>query len=354
MEVPVPVEATIHLDQFPDQTEVLDLLRSHGFQLVDLGEGQLQIRGYFSELRAVKVRLEQLMELRSPPPSSGAISKYYRKDRRSRSKDKPPPSSSSAGPSHLHHPTPDHQASSRTRPEVVVVDGDVFRYVQKLRKRDVESIQDRYGVRMKVEENISSSTITVQGRRSKAAAGELQKLLDDLSRSLRTQQVPLRDVDPDLLEDIRRNRNILGSVLLSEMEDGLHLIGPSEESYQLKQRLLGRQMKPSERPGRSFNRNPRNRSRSVPPDSRKNPEGEDRSKRSSSRNQEDKPQDVSLRSGASRTRSQSEPRRPKEPERTNDIELERNKLTSKSGRSFIQGMLSWKFIKSKFKKDKNK
>ncbi|XP_035800588.2 serine/arginine repetitive matrix protein 2-like [Amphiprion ocellaris] len=354
----VRVEATIHLNQFQDKTEVLQILRSHGFQLSDLGEGQVHVRGYFSKLKAVKVRLEQLIEpqtkttLRSPSPSSGAISKYYNKDSRGRSqsRDKPPhpspssPSSSSEGASKLNCPTsqdyaassssPDRHASVRTRHETVVVDADVFRYAERLRKRDIDSIQDSHQVRIQVQENSSSSTITLQGRSSKSAAGELQKLLDDLNISLRTQEVPLRDMDRDgkaLLEEIRRNQNIFGSVLVCQMEDRLHLIGLSVESYEVKQRLLGRQIRPSERPGRPFNRNLRNRSSSLPPNSRKNTESRSNpppggaAAFSSSRNQEDKPEaaDAPPKSAASRGRSNSETRGRKGPERANYFEPQR-------------------------------
>ncbi|XP_022073732.1 uncharacterized protein LOC110968203 [Acanthochromis polyacanthus] len=356
MDVPVPVEATIHLNQFQDKTEVLQILQSHGFQLSDLGEGQVHIQGYFSNLKAVKVRLERLIEtqtnttLRSPSPSSGAISKYYNKDNRgrSRSRDKPPssPFSSSAGASKLNPPTsqdsttasssPDQQASIRTRHETVVVDADVFRYAEQIRRRDIDSIKDSYQVRMQVQENSSSYTITLQGRKSNSAAGELQKLLDDLSRSLRTQEVPLRDMDQDgiaLLKEIQRNKHIFGLVVVLEMEDRLHLIGPSVESYNLKQRLLGRQIKSSERPGRPFDRNLRNRSSSLPPNSRKNTERESRSNPpprgaagfSSSMNQEDKPEaaDVHHQNAASRGRTNSETRGRKEPERANYFEPQR-------------------------------
>ncbi|XP_008284025.1 RNA-binding protein 43 [Stegastes partitus] len=401
-EMDVPVEATILLDPFPDEAHVLDILRSHGFRVTDLGGGRWRVQGDFFELKAAKVRLENLIEPqakmtpRSPSPSSGAISKYYEKDTRSRSNDEPP-----------RLPSSDQHASLRSRHESFPVDADVFRYAKRLRRRDVDGILNRNQVEIKVEENGGSSIVILQGRSSKVAAGELQKLLNDLNRSLRTQEVPGTDVDQDgkaLLEDIRRNRNVCGSVLVCETEDGLHLVGPSRESYEVKQRLLGRQRNPPEPTGRPSDRNPRQRSRSLPTNSRKSAE---RGGSSSSRNQQETPvaADVHPRSatwmgrshsetrarkgpereggphsppggaagsssaqnqedqrgaaaaanpgsGASRSRNQSEPRLQKEPEEENDIVPRRgNKLpSSKPHRTFLLCLDIFKFKKKRKKR----
>ncbi|XP_069032319.1 RNA-binding protein 43 [Embiotoca jacksoni] len=305
------VEATVHLNKFPDEAEALRILRLHHFQKIDdLGGGQVRVRGCFSNLKAAKALLEQLVEppskttLRSssPLPTSGAVSKYYcSTDRgRSPSRDEPPRASPSspAASSSSSCSSSYASASSRSRPTSqeygasfssdrrasrsaarlsFVVDSDVFRYAQRLRARDIEDIVNAHDVRMDVRDGDGRSDVTLLGRSSWAAAGKLQSVLDNLSKSLRTQEVPLEDMNREgraLLETIRKNRNVYSSVLVCELSDGLHLVGPSSESYELKQRLLGT---PGGRAGRSVDRNSsRRRTSSLPATGRKNADGESR------------------------------------------------------------------------------
>lgn len=305
------MEATVRLNVFRNETQVREILTSQGFALTDLSYDQVRVKGSFLKLKAVKASLETLLDSQtktditpsssSPVPkvSSGAISKYYtnRPDaNRSRfgsrnkhaSPSSPTFSSSWVSGSSNNHPTsPEHNTSFSTTPdqrgsfgagkEFFIVDADVFDYAERLRRKDIDSILDSHNVRMMVRPVGDSYKVTLQGKSARVTVGKLQSLLDDLNKSLRTQEVPLKDMNPEgkaLLDGIQKNRNIYNSVLVCPKNDKLHLIGPSGESYELKQRLLGRPVDRSGRTGRTLDKNPRRRSSSLPPISRKNTEGD--------------------------------------------------------------------------------
>ncbi|XP_034455793.1 uncharacterized protein si:dkey-154b15.1 [Hippoglossus hippoglossus] len=299
-----PVEATVHLDGFRDDTKVRELLRSHDFEVKYLHRDLVRVKGSFLKLKAVKALLEQLLNRQdqteatprsSSPFSSGAISRYNTDIRPNSGGDRGR-SGSSDGPLHPHPSSPHtsaprvsntsrtHQISSehraavstgarqceafRPRSEVFVVDADVFMYAEQLKKKDFNMILENHNVKMKVDQVSHSVEVTLLGKGAGMAASKLQSLLNDLSKSLRTQEVLLRDMDQDgkaFLERIRRNKNVKDSVLVCEMNDRLHLIGSSANSYQVKQKLLGRSAEQSGRAGRTLDRNPGRRSSSLPP-----------------------------------------------------------------------------------------
>ncbi|XP_074469629.1 RNA-binding protein 43 [Sebastes fasciatus] len=280
------VEATVQLDIFHDEAAVREILRSHGFTVTDLSSNRVRVKGSFLELKAVKASLEQLLNSQTktditavPKVSySGAVSKYYTSNSsvshgNRGGRDEPPhasPSPPTTSSSSNRLPTSDQRGSSRPGRESFVVDADVFRYAERLRKKDIEGILDSHNVKMETHEVGDSFNINLQGKSARTAAFKLQSLMNDLNKSLRTQEVPLKDMDREgqaLLQRIRKDKNICNSVLVCPMNDKLHLIGPSSESYELKQRLLGR---PAGRTGRTSDRNPNRRSNSLPPIGRKN------------------------------------------------------------------------------------
>ncbi|XP_040908728.1 uncharacterized protein si:dkey-154b15.1 [Toxotes jaculatrix] len=312
-EMDFTVEATIHLNLFRDETKVREILRSQDFEMRDLGRNQVRVRGSFWKLKCVRVSLEQLLnsqtQTKTTPFSSSpvqtvsskAISTLYTnngyvshgnrgrlesRDKALRGSPSSPNNSASWVSNASHNPpsSPEYRASSSPRAdqraslrhgsESFVVDADVFKYAEQLRTKYIHIIQENHNVEMEVHESGDSSSITLLGKSARVAVSKLQDLLDDLSKSLRTQDVPRTDIDHKgeaLLEAIRENRGIYSSVLVCEMNDRLHLIGPSVESYELKQKLLGRPVDQSQqRTGRTLKKNPRGRSSSLPPMNRKN------------------------------------------------------------------------------------
>lgn len=398
-----PVEATVHLNIFPNQTEVRQILKSHDFVLTDLRSDQVRVKGWFLKLGAAKASLEQLLitpHSSSPYQTvpSGAIPKIYTNDSsggaRSRlgSRNKPPqasppsPSTSSpwaSGSSNDHPTSPENRASFSPRPDqrgslqpgrqTFVADADVFRYAALLRKKEIDTILSSHNVRMEHLEVGDGFNITLLGKSARIAVDKLQSLLSDLTESLRTQEVPLKDMDHEgnaLLETIRKKQNIYNSVLVCPMADTLHLIGPSGESYELKQRLLGRPVEQSGRRGRTFNRNSRSRSSSLPPISRKNTEGGSgaiaypspvgAAGYSPSKYQDEKQEGAGPergaaarfdQSGASKTRSQSASREKAQAGRGNGYkqETENKRPSPKSHKKLLDQFIDMTFIKQKYK-----
>ncbi|CAG5889764.1 unnamed protein product [Menidia menidia] len=212
-----PVEATLHLSCFPDPAAALGVLRSRGFELTELGGGRVRVKGHFLRLRDARPRLEELSGSASlaPPPLT------------------PPPSMSDG---------------------VLLVDADVFSYAQRLRAPQLDAIQSQHGVRLKAEPGGESARVWLRGRGSGPALRQLQSLLGDLSQSLRTQDVALSELSPAgaaLLGRIRRDGGAEGPVLVTQRGGGVRLVGPSRESYELKQRLLEAKSGQSARRGRS-------------------------------------------------------------------------------------------------------
>ncbi|XP_012715013.2 uncharacterized protein si:dkey-154b15.1 [Fundulus heteroclitus] len=258
------VEATVDLNCFQDKNGVRKLLQSHGFKLTDLDRGQVRVEGSFQKLKDVKTRLEQLVETTpsssSGPPaaSSGAISKHYGRNDTDEGKPRRPDSS--------RRTFSGRKPDGGTPGEVLMVDSDVYRYASRFRGPELNPLLAGPDVYADVKVGEESTIITLQGGSSATVYKKLQRLLDDLRRSLRTQEVLLRDLSSrgkELLLKIQKNNNTLGSVLVCEMNDRLHLVGPSGESYDLKQSLQGALVDQSGARGRTGGPTSRGRSSSM-------------------------------------------------------------------------------------------
>ncbi|XP_007560095.1 uncharacterized protein LOC106951942 [Poecilia latipinna] len=271
-----PVEATVHIDRFQDEREVRRLLQSYGFKVTDLGPGRVQVAGLFHNLEAVKAHLERLTEAtpRSssdlPSASSGAISKHSRNNADPGSTQR---RSASLGPrtsSGPKHQAPDY----RTPGAVIMIDSDVYMYAKRFRKQQLDDLLTRQDVQHEVKAEEENTIINLQGPDSGSVSRNLQLLLEGLRRTLRTQEVLLSDLSAEgkrLLGRIRENNNSLNSVLVFEKNDRLHLVGPSKESYDLKQSLQGGPVDQSGARGQPADRPRRERSRSVPTRSQRSP-----------------------------------------------------------------------------------
>ncbi|CAB1412481.1 unnamed protein product [Pleuronectes platessa] len=278
-EMDFPVEAKVHLEDFRDDTKVRELLRSHDFQVKDLSRDLVLVKGSFLKLKAVKVRLEELRQNQTEaaprpasPVSSGAGSRHDPDVRPKSAGDRGQNSSPLRAAA-----SPGAREAFRPRSEVLLVEADVFRYAEQVRKKDVDMILENHNVKMSVDKVSDSAEVTLLGKNARMAAGKLQSIFNDLTKSLRTQEVPLRDLDREgkaFLEKIRRRNNVIDSVLVCEMRDRLHLIGSSTRSFEVKQKLLGRSVEPSGRAGRTLGRSSGRRSSSLPPVNRKSTDTE--------------------------------------------------------------------------------
>ncbi|KAK5608162.1 hypothetical protein CRENBAI_003390 [Crenichthys baileyi] len=237
-----PVEATVDLTHFQNEREVRRLLQSHHFKLTEQDRGQVLVQGSFQRLKHVKACLQELLETTpdsslDPTVSSGA---------------RPPVSGS------LRRPSDDQTAG-----EPIVIDSDVYRYARCFRNQELDKLLTLHDVEPRVKEGKESTIITLQGRSSGMVFSKLQTLLDDLSKSLRTQEVLKRDLSSEgeaLLRKIQKQHYTSALVLVRDRNDRLYLIGPSRESYDLKQSLQGEPIDQSG--GRGRTTAPTNRCRS--------------------------------------------------------------------------------------------
>ncbi|KAM4629928.1 RNA-binding protein 43 [Polymixia lowei] len=275
-EVDIPVEATLNISMFPNKAGVRQLLNLHGFEMTELARDQLRIKGSFMMLTSVKTHLEKLLKsqtktqnspsssspvLSGQKHSSGAIRKHYTEGS---SKQTPPGYGVAQSLRKDQHPS--------TRPGSVsfAADADVFLYAQCHRKDDIAIIVRSHNVTLdEFPGGPGIRHVVVFGGSAKPASEKLQSLLDNLTKTLRTQEIPLADLDHDIqvkmAKQLHTFKDIYPSVAISQLEDKIRLIGPSADSYDMKQRLLGKLIVQSAqvRTGRTFDRGSRPRSSSL-------------------------------------------------------------------------------------------
>lgn len=292
------VAATLQLDASLDKAEVRDVFISHGFVMEDLSGDQLRVTGPFLKLKSVKTSLEKLLKSPAkdvtpapstvPQVSSRDISRHHTdvvsgaKGRQLASKQSRASPSSSTMSSLPHGScledspgTPDRPVSVRTGRACFTVKPDLFDYASCLRKKDVDTILVSHDVKLAVKSVDDGYVIILSGKRANVGMDKLKTLLDTL-KSLRTQEVPLRDLTPEgrrLVVTFQKSRDIYKSVLVQRRSSSLHLVGPPEEVQVLKERLLGRRPDPSQHRGTRTTGKPSRRASSLPPTSRKTEDG---------------------------------------------------------------------------------
>lgn len=279
-----PVEATVPLTSFSDKSTVEELISSHDFSIIHRTRGGLRIKGSFLKLKSVKDSLEQLLEsenfdlvrtlskLQSTSSEEKSSSGRTRGRTGSRTSSSSSPintSESLVSNSHQRSTFSDPTGSCSTgaRPKdsfrpgsEFLVDTDVYKYAALVRGEILVQIQQNHRVGMLVQETGDSSRIILQGKNAMKATGEVMNLMEDLSKSLCTQDVLLKDLSPqgrDLMRRIQKSGNIYRSVLVYEKGNGLRLIGSSHESYALKQKLLGGTVEKDSRSRRSSSLSPK-------------------------------------------------------------------------------------------------
>lgn len=274
------MEATLQLHAGLDRVEVSAVLSSHGFTLMGLTGDQLRVRGFFLKLKSLKASLEMLLNSPAkvgvtPPPSPvpkmspTAVSRHYDTSGRGQMDKRASPSASTSSSLKAPPGTLDQPSSVRTARACFTVDRDVLEYAKCLRRKDMDLLlSHEVGVSLST---VDGSMVTLSGKSSNTL-NKLKALLDNLHRTLRTQCVPLKDLSPEgrsLAARIQKNSHVYGSVLVQRRKTNLHLVGPSADSYLLKQLLLGRTVDQDPRTGRTMDRKPTRRSSSLPPPSRR-------------------------------------------------------------------------------------
>ncbi|XP_071001060.1 RNA-binding protein 43-like [Oncorhynchus clarkii lewisi] len=286
-EVDVPVKVDLDVSMFSkDSEEVLQPVNEIP---------QLPIQGSFQKFTAVKAQLQQVLPqdtntLRhsSPSPSSlnshasGAISKSsircnpfpspqatgYVGDNLTHVRNTSPkpvePISQTSGThppnqwnpspkpvepiSQTPSPKPVEPISQTPSPSEVffITDTDVLRYAQCVRKKDIDSILGGHTTQMDVKpaEGSDLHYVFIEGKSPEGVMEKLQVFFNKLHLRLRTQEIPLWTLDRDrqirIHQLVQKYNIIYPTVLVDQVGDLLRLVGPSKESYEMKQRLLGK------------------------------------------------------------------------------------------------------------------
>ncbi|XP_024115073.1 uncharacterized protein LOC112159682 isoform X3 [Oryzias melastigma] len=197
----------------------MEMTRSLLESLTDIGGGEVGVSQNFMELKEMKISLEVLMGPRTSLSPVKELDSGF-------------------------------ASSLDSREELIVVDVDVFSYANQLRKRELDEALKGH-VRMHSQKTGESVTITLSGKNSREVGSKLKHFLADLNKYLRTQDILVSDLSPkgmDLLMKIEKSGNISGSNLVCFMGDRVHIIGPSKESFELKQELLVGHREPRGKP----------------------------------------------------------------------------------------------------------
>ncbi|KAJ8378993.1 hypothetical protein AAFF_G00232220 [Aldrovandia affinis] len=337
-EVDLPVRTTLDTREYRSQTAVNNILRRYGFKVSQQHAGQLLLEGTFLNLSAARVKLAQLLsseaqsqssftEPRPSTPTAGATPKIRRSPDAdvshpwngaavhagsrsaegglaspvSSSSSPPPPSAHQVEASYGQPGRPDHFLSGRTsadfpsgapqrtrrsaglhRDQVsCVMDAVALRYTHAFLGDKVQKILQAHQVEMEVKDMDvpDVSTVILVGHGATLARDELAYFLTKTQGYLRTQHIPLSNLSQERKRQVQRNVQMfqdIYKVLVWQAGDTIQLVGSSEQSYELKQRILGENVNlPSPgREGRTQERGRVRRSYSLPRQSSTTARGE--------------------------------------------------------------------------------
>ncbi|XP_019905584.1 uncharacterized protein si:dkey-154b15.1 [Esox lucius] len=317
LEFDMPVKATVDVTMFNNDEAVLRLLQSHGFQVTESRPGQLLIMGSFLKLRAVKAQLQQLLTGDPQPHSSTHTSRVHDHANQALSarrssvngeqrspllqtsqhsdlldsgsahnlsspqRTSPSPGLQVAGPganvTQRMKPClrPDeHDSHTPSRKSLsFLTEEDVLNYALCFRKKDINGILQSHNTEIDVKSTGSSGVkcVFLDGQNPEMAVVKLQSVLSQLTATLRTQEINLSSLDHDnqvmVSKRIQKYKDIYPAVVVSQVGDTLRLVGPSCDSYEMKQMLLGKatELPPAGRTGRPTGRNSRDRRSSSMP-----------------------------------------------------------------------------------------
>uniref|UniRef100_H2ZVH3 NID domain-containing protein n=1 Tax=Latimeria chalumnae TaxID=7897 RepID=H2ZVH3_LATCH len=276
----MPIRTTLDLRPFPNIEEVTALLKKYNFKILSQEGSLVEIKGFFPEL--TKLRCE-LLRVYSVHPQRTSPSHLHQGYNSSRGLDGSTVNGSSSSRSPLslqdsitflssasnHSVSPESgrqlaglskSQSPRvgsnflgssppygaSRASSITVDGDTLKYTQAFHKHEIEQVLDTFSVTMSVEESADVSLVTLTSNSHTAvesACQQLSSLLSGKQQYLRTQNVDLAGLpykEQSQLMDRCKQLERIYNVLVIKYSDRLHLIGPSLDSYEMQQKLLGK------------------------------------------------------------------------------------------------------------------
>lgn len=167
--------------------------------------------------------------------------------------------------------SPSSPSSSSEAMASCLVDTDSLNFILTQKQDVVKLIEERFRTKMVLKDGVGITKVTFSGKNSETAKSHFLNYVEQLSPSLRTQEIHLKDYSHaeqnQILERIPRNTDM--GVTITYSDDVVKLVGSSKESYEMKQKILGHDE--SQR-GRPFERNSKPRRSSSLPQQYKTPD----------------------------------------------------------------------------------
>ncbi|XP_059365919.1 uncharacterized protein LOC132104458 [Carassius carassius] len=145
------------------------------------------------------------------------------------------------------------------------VDPDVFKYVMRFKDSFIEKIESDYHTKIDHEDDSGVVKVKVSGGACEKAAKKISEFMQDMSLSLCTHEIDLTELDSSQKKHIFQKAisfQKIYSVLIRHESDIIKVVGSSKDSYEAKEKLLGREVDHA-LPG-NFTKNIQRRSRSLP------------------------------------------------------------------------------------------
>lgn len=323
----MPAEAFIDMNMFSNHRKIQELLYSHGFQVSETSQGQLHLQGSFLKLKLIHPKLVQFL-VQETHPQRGTPSHYtngyssvsraeksdssdyesrsnftsrrshnngnsvYAEGRStsseitSRSRESQyrqaflqnaslldrssSTESSFSSPSRIYEDSRTsakqrNPSSPRQNEESIPVESDVWKYIMHCKEDFLNKIITDHHTHINPKVESGVVMVKISGGNFGEAAKELSELMQEITDSVRTQEINLNACDESQKRDIIRKAYSIQkvyNVLIRQEGNIMKVLGSSKDSYEAKQKLLGRDVDIA--PPKRMERNILRRSSSLP------------------------------------------------------------------------------------------
>ncbi|XP_048057075.1 RNA-binding protein 43 [Megalobrama amblycephala] len=323
----MPAEAFIDMNMFSNHRKIQELLHSHGFHVSETSPGQLHLQGSFLKLKLIYPKLVQFL-VQETHPQRGTPSHYtngYSSVSRAEKSDSSDYESRSnftsrrrhnngnsvyaegrstssgitsrstesqyrqaslqnaslldrssstespfSSPSRIYEDSRTsvqqrNPSSPRQTEESIPVDPDVWKYIMHFKKDFINKIKSDHHTHINHEVELGVVMVKISGGNFGEAAKELSELIQEITDSVRTQEIDMNACDESQKRDIIQKAysfQHIYSVLIRREGNIIKVLGSSKDSYEAKQKLLGRDVDIA--PPKRMERNSSRRSSSLP------------------------------------------------------------------------------------------
>ncbi|ROK35667.1 RNA-binding protein 43 [Anabarilius grahami] len=323
----MPAEAFLDMNMFSSHRKIQELIHSHGFQVSETSPGQLHLQGSFLKLKLIYPKLVQFL-VQETHPQRGTPSHYtngYSSVSRAEKSDSSDYESRSnftsrrshnngnsvyaegrstsseitsrstesqyrqaflqnaslldrssstespfSSPSRIYEDSRTsaqqrNPSSPRQNEESIPVESDVWKYIMHCKEDFINKIKSDHHTHINPKVESGVVMVKISGGNFREAAKELSELMQEITDSVRTQEIDMNACDEsqkrDIIQKALRIQKIY-NVLIREEGNIIKVLGSSKDSYEAKQKLLGRDVDIA--PPKHMERNILRRSSSLP------------------------------------------------------------------------------------------